>query len=119
MKSVTSISHSSSAPVDSNDGNDVDMNTFIVPDLVKPNAENNALISIYIKDYLKEKLEEKEEGRREGTIRREERKISMGKFLSRVSGALGRKIHSSSHSVWSWFLRDIEIPVAAEAIFFF
>lgn len=37
---------SPSAPVDSNDENDVHMNTSAVPNLVKPNAENNVLIDI-------------------------------------------------------------------------
>ena len=30
-----------------------------------------------------------------GTIKREERKISIGKFMNRVSGALGLQIHPS------------------------
>ena len=41
---MASISLSSSAPVDSNDGNDIDTST--VPNLVKPNAKNNALMDI-------------------------------------------------------------------------
>ena len=46
MKSVTSISHSSSAPVDSNDGNDVDTKTFVEPNLFKPNVKSNASMKI-------------------------------------------------------------------------
>ena len=44
-------------------------------------------------------MEEKDEERRAGTIKRRERKISMGKSLNRVSGALGLQIHPSSYSV--------------------
>lgn len=38
---------SSSTPVENDDRNDVDMNTSTVPNLVKPNAESNALINVY------------------------------------------------------------------------
>ena len=43
---MVSMHLSSSATVDSNDGNDVDMNTSTVPNLVKPNTESNALINV-------------------------------------------------------------------------
>lgn len=39
MQYVTSILISSSTPADSNDENDVDMNSCAIPDLVKPNVE--------------------------------------------------------------------------------
>lgn len=44
---MASLYLSSSTPVDNDDRNDVDMNTSTVPNLVKPNAESNALINVY------------------------------------------------------------------------
>ena len=40
-----------SGPFDSNDENDTDINTSAVTNLVKPNAEHNALMNI-LKDYM-------------------------------------------------------------------
>ena len=46
MLCVASIPLVSSAPLDSNDGNGVDMNTSALPNLVKPNVKSNVLMDI-------------------------------------------------------------------------
>ena len=110
MQYVTSILISSSAPADSNDENDVDMNSCAIPDLVKPNVEKMNWLT-YHKNYVKEVVEEGEQRRKIGTGKSGKRKIILKKFTGSVSStkAPDTIIFPFSEVVG---LKGIQIPVA-------
>ena len=116
MQYVTSIFISSSTFADSNDENDVDMNASAIPNIVKPNVEKMNWLT-YQKDYVKEEVEEKKQRRKIGTGKSGKRKISLKKFMGSIwsTKAPDTTIFPFSEVVR---LKGIQIPVAAEPIFF-